>query len=136
MKLPLAGQKVKAFVVSDNEFGDVTLRLLPSAIEKYIGTRSFTMMHRYFYTVEVYVCYRDSVSSDATSSLYGDEQVKGDVIIFGYDGSIKSLSDFEVSVLRSCAVMMKLEGKNRLLLSNMTTKPHDLPFIEVMDCVD
>jgi len=133
MKMPNAGLNIRGFAVTDGEFGPVKLDLTPSGIAKVIGTKAFTMMNRYIYSMPIVVVYRDSVGSDAQSSIYGDEQVKGAVLLLGGTAEdIHSLSDFEVMTIRSCANMMKLGGDNRLLIGNVTKKPKATP-IQVVE---
>ncbi len=133
MDAPNAGLKIRAFAVTEDKFGDVTMEFTPQAIEEYIGTRSFCMMSKYIYTIPVAVCYRDTVSPDATETVYGDERIKGDVLLFGGSAEgVRSLSDFEVMTIRSCAKMMKLGGVCKLLIGHVTKKPKELP-LEVIE---
>ena len=127
MKIKRAGQHVKAFVVSDNVFGDVSVTLTPSGIEKYIGTKKFTFLHRYIYNIPIELCYPDDIPSGSMYCIYGDEKVKGSAIIFGYDDDIRSLTPFEIDVIRSCSNMMKLDGVNQLLVGKITKEPSGCP---------
>lgn len=136
MKLPMAGQKVNAFVVSDDNFGEVSLRMTPAGIAEHIGTKKFTIIFRYFYSLHVAICYRDEVPEGTQPTVYGDERIKGAVLIFGYDDSLRSLNKFEIELLRSCAVMMKLGGENRLLLGNMTKKQTEPPIGLEVECAE
>ena len=128
MDAPNAGLKIRAFAVTDDKFGPVTLEFTPKGIEEYLGTRSFCLMSKYVYTIPIAVCYRSTVSNDATETVYGDERIKGDILLFGGSAEgVRSLSDFEITTIRSCAKLMKFNGVCKLLISNVTKKPKEIP---------
>ncbi len=129
MKLREVGQNVVAFAVSDNHFGKVTVNLTPSGIERYIGTRSFSFLHRYLFNIRISICYCDEIAKGTFYSVFGlGEKIKGPVLIFAYDGDIRSFTTFELEILRTSSSLFKFEGKNHLIIDGISREPRDIPF--------
>lgn len=124
MKMPRAGEVLDAYVISTERAGRVEVPLTPQGIADCIGSRAFTVLSRFLYTIPLYVVIRDKVPEDAPPSMISaGKMVYGPVVIFGRDDSFRSLTEFECRALGYNTTLEKYQGQCILLLSNVTENP-------------
>lgn len=123
MKLPRAGEMLDAFVISDGMTGRATVPLTPQGIESCIGTKAFTLVRKFLYTLPLYIAIRDTVPATMAPSIKGTDTVFGPVVVFGRDESVRSLTDFEHNTIRNSITLEKYKGDCVVVLNDITDAP-------------
>ena len=73
------------------------------------------------------IVYQDKIDSDDPIAVRcdHDEEIRGNVLIFGFNGSLKPLEDFEMEALRANLILEKKNGKCTVVLNNLNYRKNE-----------
>ena len=120
MKLPRVGENLKGFTISDDLVGSVQVTLSPSDIATFVETKHFGMLKWYLYSIPLIIFYQLEPDDGSALSIRGPESVFGPVLIFGYDGSPRSLTDFELQCMKSHVTMERYGDDYTIILNDIS----------------
>ena len=124
MRFPRAGQTVDAYLLSADRTGRVDLVLTPADIEDFLGTRAFTLVPKFLYTIPLYFIVPDKTSKADVPTVVSDGVLcVGPVLICGRDETVRSLSEFELNAIADSMELEKIDGTMRLILHNISRDP-------------
>ena len=120
--VPRLGEELNGFIISYDYTGDGLVELSPSGIAEIIGSRNFGICYRYLYTIPLVLFFQMDLEEDDPIAVRGpSERICGNVLVFGYDGSPRSLTDFEIQCLKNHTTMERY-GENYTVILNQITK--------------
>ena len=127
MKIPMAGEVLRGFCINEWLSGEVMVRLSPAGIEYFLDTKSFSICNRHLGRISLAILYQDKIDGDAPISIRCDdgEEICGNVLIFGFNGTLKPLEDFEMDSLRANLVLEKKSGKCTVVLNNLVYRKNE-----------
>lgn len=127
MRLMRVGDVLDTYALSRDTVGPYSSELSPRGIEDVLGTRRFGVIYRYLYNIPLAIFFQMEPPDDAPLAVRGPESVYGSVLVFGYDGSPRSLTDFEMNVLKQHTTMEKYDGEYTVILNDITKERTDVP---------
>jgi hypothetical protein len=131
MRVPLAGSKARGLLIApdcSDRFGEIDETLSPDRLYDLLGTVDIGVCTRYIGPVPLLIMFDRGNTEDSTPTVHGPDgevSIRGNVLVFGRDpeGSFKSLSDFEVGLLKSHTDLVRCDGKTYFALSDVTKNP-------------
>ena len=127
MKIPMAGEVLRGFCINEWFSGEVMVRLSPAGIQYFLDTKCFSICNRHLGKASLAIVYQDKIDSDDPIAVRcdHDEEIRGNVLIFGFNGSLKPLEDFEMEALRANLILEKKNGKCTVVLNNLNYRKNE-----------
>lgn len=124
MMLPRVGERLTAFYIDESQDGgDYDVIMTPGELRRLLRTKNFGVVYRYLGIIPLAIFFAKDVfddDGDAPVSVRGDENIYGSIVVFGYDGSPRSLTEFELALIRQHVSMEKQDGAYTLILNDIT----------------
>ncbi len=121
MKIPSAGEVFRGISICDWCVGTAMAVMSPAGIERFLGSRKFSVCNRHLGQISLGIVYLDRVGDYEPVSVRCDdgEEIRGNVLIFGFNGTLKPLEDFELEAIRSNLELEKSSGICTVVLNNV-----------------
>ena len=133
MRFANIGEKLKGFVMAPNQgiYGVIEEPVDPAMLRSYVGYEYVSRTTRYLYVTPLTVFYADKVpagSPDTLTGLEKDDCIRGDVVIYGQDGGIRGLTDFEIALIKGNISLEKDDACGSYAeLSGLSMRPRQMP---------
>ena len=128
LKFPMLGKKLKGFALAaeSGSFGEVDVEMNPDNLNSMLSG-SFSCAYRWLGFIHIAILYEIKVDTTGPVTVQGalaKDKIRGDVLIFGYNGSLLTdLDPFAIEVIRSnLELYCRDENINFVQLRNVTLK--------------
>ena len=122
--MPLAGEVLRGYCICSWAVGEAMVRLSPAGIEHFLGSRMFSICNRHIGSASLGILYLDKIgdSDPVTVRCDDGEEICGNVLIFGFNGTLKPLEDFELEAIKANLELEKNGGECTVVLNNATCR--------------